>query len=119
MLRDKKFVRLKEKRKQLCHQSDGELVYFPDELISLPPVPYRVAKALDPAFYRNVEMDLWLQEHEIRGTSGSEGSCGAPAIRTRCLITSPYDPDRKLVCFVVSNEKAFQVHVYVPSLRKT
>lgn len=118
MLRDKKFVRLKQRRKQLCYRSSSKTVHMPDELMSLPPVPYRVAKALDPAFYRNVEMDLWLQENEGRGTSGSEGPCGTPAISTRCLIASPHDPDRMLVCYVASKAQGFQVQVFVPSLQK-
>ncbi|XP_053398650.1 OTU domain-containing protein 4-like isoform X2 [Mercenaria mercenaria] len=27
-----------------------------------PPVPYRIAKALDPCIYRNVELDIWEEE---------------------------------------------------------
>ncbi|XP_052283350.1 OTU domain-containing protein 4-like isoform X2 [Dreissena polymorpha] len=27
-----------------------------------PPVPYRIAKALDPSIYRNVELDIWEEE---------------------------------------------------------
>lgn len=27
-----------------------------------PPFPYKVAKILDPAIYRNIEYDSWLEE---------------------------------------------------------
>ena len=117
MLRDKRFVRLKQQRKQLCFQSDSQPVPLPQELMSLPPVPYRIAKALDPAFYRNVEMDLWLQE-EKRNTPAGESEVTMLPISTRCLLTLPHDPDRKQVCFVVSRTQGFQVQVFVPLLRK-
>lgn len=29
-----------------------------------PPFPYRVAKALDPVVYRNIEYDVWLEERK-------------------------------------------------------
>ena len=35
-----------------------------------PPVPYRIAKALDPCIYRNVELDIW--EEEKRGNKASD-----------------------------------------------
>lgn len=33
------------------------------ELRGIPPIPYKVAKALDPGIYRNTDFDIW---HEMR-----------------------------------------------------
>jgi hypothetical protein len=41
-----------------------------------PPVPYRIAKALDPSIYRNVELDIW--EEERRGISIWVYKCNGP-----------------------------------------
>lgn len=117
MLREKRFARLKLQRKQLCHQTENESVSLPLELMSLPPIPYRIAKALDPSSYRNVEMDLWLQQ-EKRSRLTPESEWSPLPLNTRCLFTPPQDASRKLVCFVVSKVHGCQVQVFVPSLKK-
>lgn len=38
-----------------------------------PPVPYRIAKALDPVIYRNTELDIW--EEDQRGMNETDSEC--------------------------------------------
>ena len=33
-----------------------------DPELSYPPFPFRVAKSLDPDFYRNAQFDIWLDQ---------------------------------------------------------
>jgi len=33
-----------------------------------PPLPYRIAKALDPVIYRNVQLDIWEEQKRGKGT---------------------------------------------------
>lgn len=42
-----------------------------------PPVPYRIAKALDPVIYRNTELDIW--EEDQRGMNETELSSFIPS----------------------------------------
>lgn len=114
MLRQKTYLNLKRQRKNLAYVTeDGSL---PPGLEKLPPIPYRVAKALDSQFYRNVEMDLWLQDQRNSPPlSPHQTETRAVTVGSRCRISLPDDPFKKLLCYVVSKSHGSQVQVYVPS----
>lgn len=60
MLKDKYFSKLKNQRRRRGLPKEGALASQPPDAKQLPPIPYKVAKALDCTMYRNVEIDRWL-----------------------------------------------------------
>lgn len=50
----------KSDKKELTHcESQGTLEFLNGSLIA--PFPFKVAKALDPNIYRNIEYDSWVE----------------------------------------------------------
>ena len=106
MLREKTFVRLKQQRKQSGKQSP-----LRPELLSLPPIPYRVAKALDPGSYRNVQMDLWLRQ-----ASSKVPSAKAVQDKKRWLLPVARDTRDMLSRHSVPPMQGHKIKAFVPQL---
>ncbi|XP_047990228.1 putative bifunctional UDP-N-acetylglucosamine transferase and deubiquitinase ALG13 isoform X2 [Leguminivora glycinivorella] len=64
------------------------------------PFPYKVAKALDPDIYRNIEFDVWSElRRELRyGTRYSDGTTLQVGVYCRCRM----QPDQKVAyhCYI-------------------
>lgn len=72
MLYEKKYAlaRMARKRHAQRQAREGKPTdEIPDEIAILPPISYKDAKALDMGLYRNVTMDIWLQQNKERFTA--------------------------------------------------
>ncbi|XP_046368681.1 uncharacterized protein LOC124143683 isoform X2 [Haliotis rufescens] len=61
---------------------------------STPPLPYRIAKALDPVFFRNVELDIIQEEKreaKLRTQQGKDFNGFAPGDKCQVLLASHTD----------------------------
>ena len=71
MMTERHFAKLKIKRKRYSRGLLPDQV-MPSQIMALPPFPYKIAKALDMTFYRNVMFDLWLSTIESPVKNGSQ-----------------------------------------------
>ncbi|KAI1285870.1 putative bifunctional UDP-N-acetylglucosamine transferase and deubiquitinase ALG13 [Halotydeus destructor] len=100
MLKNKYYSQLKSQRKllgprlQLALQSTQ---WDANELLKIPPMPYKTAKALDCTLYRNIQMDIWLKKVQ----SAVDIDQGVFAPGTKCYVTAEGDwTERKLFAYV-------------------
>lgn len=122
MLRDKHFARLKMERKKFGKQGYLDL---PKEISGLPPIPYRVAKALDIGLYRNVPLDNWIRDNKkILMMRKFEQLKESDAVLVKLKTGGPsasggVDQERKFIAFIKSKEGNFKFKVFIPKLRST
>lgn len=70
MLYNKKFLHLKKERKKIFGFGVNPHYPVPQNINSLPPISYRLAKALDTGYYRNTMLDIFLRKKgQVRSMS--------------------------------------------------
>ncbi|EZA60840.1 UDP-N-acetylglucosamine transferase subunit ALG13-like protein [Ooceraea biroi] len=53
----------------------------------IPPIPYKVAKALAPDYYRNIELDIWCElKREVKSAGWSKYNSNELQVGGKCLI---------------------------------
>lgn len=62
-----------------------------DDITKIAPIPYRIAKALDPNIYRNTDFDIWHEiKREVRNASWMRWNNTELQIGGKCLVQMDY-----------------------------
>ncbi|XP_076756724.1 uncharacterized protein LOC143426890 [Xylocopa sonorina] len=78
---------------------------------SIPPFPYRIAKALDPNIYRNTDFDIWHEiRREVKNAGWNKHNSHELQIGGKCLVYLDFNEG--------DCDKANNNNVYVSSLEK-
>ncbi|CAH1777467.1 unnamed protein product [Owenia fusiformis] len=101
LLRNKNFNKRRDSHSPCYSSSPETQEYYRKHHVSVsPPFPYRIAKALDPDIYRNVEYDTWMEaKKELERT---EQQLVEKRFTTgdKCQVTLESSPDHVFIAHI-------------------